>query len=166
MRHTSRPLLITGLFFCSFSAWAQTNPCDLNGDGRVDSTDVQAAINMSLGMSTCTANIAGANVCNVLVVQRVVNASMGAACLTSTGLHVVSLNWAASTSSNVTNYKVYRSTASGGPYTALQTLGTVTTFTDKTVVSGTTYFYVVTAIDSTGAESPFSNQAQAVITVP
>jgi len=166
MRNTSRSLLIAGLFFYSFSAWAQTNPCDLNGDGRVDSADVQAAINMSLGMASCTANIAGANVCNVVVVQRVVNASMGAACLTSTGLHVVSLNWAASTSSNITNYKIYRSTVSGSSFSVIQTVGNVTTFMDKTVTSGTTYYYVVTAVDSTGAESPFSNQAQAVITVP
>src|SRR3974390_1544786 len=98
--------LFAGLFLFSISAWAQTNPCDLNNDGRVDATDVQAAVNMSLGVSSCTANIVGCNVCNVIVVQRVINASMGSSCLTSTGLHVVSLTWTASSSPNVTNYRI------------------------------------------------------------
>src|SRR5690242_12597773 len=104
MRKTSRSISIAGFFLFSISAWSQTSPCDLNSDGRVDATDVQAAINMSLGVSSCTANIAGVNVCNVIVVQRVINASMGAACVTSIGLHVVSLHWTLSTSSNVTGY--------------------------------------------------------------
>ena len=120
---------------------------------------------MSLGISPCTANIAGLNVCNVVVVQRVVNASMGAPCTTSLGLHVVSLTWAPSTSP-VTGYKVYRGTASGGPYTLLQALGAVTSYTDTTVLSGQTYYYVVTSVNSSNVESSYSNQAQAVITVP
>ena|SRR5215467_7612191 len=166
MRRTSRAVLATGLFFFSLSAWAQSNPCDLNGDGRVDATDVQAAINMSLGVSSCSANIAGLNVCNVIVVQRVINASMGASCTTSTGLHVVALNWTASTSTGITGYKLYRGTASGGPYTLIQTLGNVTSAIDNTVLSGQTYYYVITAVSSTGAESPFSSPTQATISVP
>ncbi len=166
MRKTSRICLTTGLFFFSISAWGQTgNLCDLTLDGKVDAADVQAAINMSLGISPCTANIAGLNVCNVVVVQRVVNASMGAPCTTSLGLHVVSLTWAPSTSP-VTGYKVYRGTASGGPYTLLQALGAVTSYTDTTVLSGQTYYYVVTSVNSSNVESSYSNQAQAVITVP
>jgi hypothetical protein len=166
MRKTSRSLLITGLFLFSISASAQVNACDLNADGRVDATDVQAAINMSLGVSGCTANVAGLNVCNVIVVQRVINASLGTGCTTSAGLHVVALTWSPSTSSNVMSYKIYRSTTSGGPYTLLQTIGAVSNYTDATVLSGQTYYYVITAIDNTGAESSFSNQTQAVITTP
>src|SRR3954468_10539780 len=83
-----------GLFFFAASGWGQTNKCDLTGDGKVDTADIQAAINMSLGIAPCTATVAGANVCNVIVVQRVVNASQGAGCFTSTGLHVVALTWA------------------------------------------------------------------------
>src|SRR6185369_411996 len=95
----------------SMSAWSQTNSCDLTLDGRVDAADVQAAINMSLGISPCTASVAGVNVCNIIVVQRVVNASQGAGCLTSTGLHVVSLTWAAS--AGAATYQVLRGTAPG-----------------------------------------------------
>jgi fibronectin type 3 domain-containing protein len=165
MLKTSRFVFTTGLFIFSISAWGQTgNSCDLTLDGRVDAADVQAAINMSLGVSACTADVAGVNACNIVVVQRIINASLGAPCNTSTGLHVVALNWAAS--SLATGYKVYRGTASGGPYTLLQSLGAVTNFTDTTVASGQTYYYVVTAVNSSNQESSYSNQAQAVISVP
>ena len=165
MRRASSVLSV-GLFFCSISAWSQTNICDLTLDGKVDSADVQAAINMSLGISPCTASIAGPSICNIIVVQRVVNASMGGACVTSTGLHTVALTWTPSTSTGVTGYKVSRATTSGGPYTLLSTLGTVSSYTDTTVQSGLTYYYVVTAVDSSNNSSPNSNQAQAVIPIP
>jgi len=168
MRRALMPVLSAGLFLFSVSAWGQTNACDLNNDGKVDGTDVQAAINMSLGMSRCSANVYGANVCNVVVVQRVINASLGGSCVTGSGTiaHSVSLNWAASTSTNIVGYKVYRGTVSGGPYTLLTNVGATTTATDGNVTSGTTYYYVVTAVDSNNAESSYSNQAQAVVPVP
>ncbi len=166
MRRALQSVLSAGLFLLSVPAWAQNNACDLNADGKVDATDVQAAINMSLGLSTCTANIYGASVCNVVVVQRVINASQGGACLTGTGsvAHSVALNWNASTSAGVTGYKVYRGTTSGGPYSLLTTVGT-TSATDTSVASGQTYYYVVTAVDSAG-ESAYSNQSQAVVPAP
>jgi hypothetical protein len=158
--------LTAGLFFSSVSLWGQTNACDLNGDGTVNSADVQLAINMSLGLTGCTANIAGANVCNVIVVQRVVNASMGGACLTSTGIHSVSLTWAASASAGVAGYSVYRSTSAGGPYNLLSSGVSATSYSDNTVQSGVTYYYVVSAVDGSNNASPYSNQAQAVVPVP
>jgi len=36
-------------------------------------------------------------------------------------------------------------------------------FTDITVISGQTYYYVVTAVDASGLESAYSNQAPATI---
>ncbi len=123
------------------------NACDLNADGAVNQADVQAAINMSLGLAPCTANIAGADVCNVEVVQRVINASLGNGCLTSTGLHVVVLTWTPSTSSGVTGYQIARSTSSTGTFTAIGTVAaTATSYTDTTVVSGTTYYYEIAAV--------------------
>jgi hypothetical protein len=163
MGRISLPVLTIGIVFGAIPLWAQ-NACDLSSDGKIDAADVQAAVNMTLNPSTCTANIAGSKVCNVVVVQRVVKASLGGSCLTSTGLHVVSLSWVGST--GATAYKVYRGIASGGPYTLLASPGTTTTYTDTTVVSGSTYYYVVTAIDSKGAASPYSNQSQAVIPIP
>lgn len=165
MRRTTLPILAAGLMF-TISGWSQTNSCDLTLDGKVDSADVDAIINMSLGVSPCSAKIAGTNVCNVVVVQRVINASMGGACLTSTGIHGVELAWASSTSAGVTGYKVYRGTASGGPYTLIATVGTTTNYTDNTVQSGLTYYYVITAVAGATNESSYSAQAQAVIPVP
>jgi hypothetical protein len=156
MRKPSMSSLTAGLFLCSVSAWAQTNPCDINGDGTVNNADVQAAVNMSIGISTCTADVAGPNVCNAVVVQRVVNASLGQSCLVSTGLHVVELTWTASTSSGITAYQVSRGTSSTGPFSVLASVGASTTsYMDTTVASGTTYYYVVAAVagSSVGANS-------------
>jgi fibronectin type 3 domain-containing protein len=73
----------------------------------------------------------------------------------------VSLSWTAS--SGASSYNVYRSTTSGGPYTRIATGITTTSYTDTTVVNGTTYYYVVTAVNANG-ESGFSNQASATPT--
>ena len=59
---------------------------------------------------------------------------------------------------------MYRSSISGGPYTKFTSLPDAsTTFTDSSVLSGQTYYYVVTAVDSNNVESLYSNQATAVI---
>jgi fibronectin type 3 domain-containing protein len=64
-------------------------------------------------------------------------------------------------------YNVYRGTQSGGPYAVLNSSpNPSTSFTDSTVQAGSTYYYVVTAVDSTGTESAYSNQAQAVVPTP
>jgi hypothetical protein len=77
--------------------------------------------------------------------------------------HSVALTWNASTST-VSGYNVYRSTVSGSSYTKINSsLVTTLSYTDSTVQSGTTYFYVTTAVDSAGTESVFSNQATAPI---
>ncbi len=75
----------------------------------------------------------------------------------------VVLSWSAS--SGAASYKVKRATASGGPYANVATGVTTTGFTDGTVVNGTTYFYVVSAV-GTGGESGDSNQASAIPTAP
>lgn len=73
------------------------------------------------------------------------------------------VSWTASTS-NVIGYYVYRGTASGGPYTQLTPAAISTTnYTDTGVQAGETYYYVVTAVNSSGAQSADSNQASAVI---
>jgi hypothetical protein len=149
---------------------SSTSACDLAAPyGTIDSADVNAAINMSLGTTPCTANIAGAGVCNVVVVQRVINAmpppSGTGTCLTGTGAvaHSVSLGWTASTTTNVT-YNVYRATASGA-YSSTPIASSLagTSYTDTTVQAGQTYFYVTKAVDSSGSLSVASNEAQATV---
>jgi len=80
--------------------------------------------------------------------------------------HSVSLSWMASTSTGIVGYNVYRGTVSGGPYARVTSLDSGVTFTDSTVSAGQTYYYVVTAMDSTGTESLYSNQAQAMVSSP
>ena len=87
--------------------------------------------------------------------------------LTGTGVvtvqHSVALSWTASTST-VSGYNVYRGTVSGGPYTKISSsLVAILTYTDSTVQSGTTYYYVTTAVDSSGNESLNSNEVSAII---
>jgi fibronectin type 3 domain-containing protein len=78
--------------------------------------------------------------------------------------HSVALNWTASTST-VSGYNVYRSTTSGTGYSKVNTTGLVgnVNYTDTSVANGTTYYYVTTAVDSSGNESGYSNEAQAII---
>lgn len=74
--------------------------------------------------------------------------------------HSVVLSWAPSASS-VAGYRVYRDEGSG--FSPLSTILPELTYTDATAASGSTYRYVVTAVDSSGVESPYSNEATAVI---
>ncbi len=69
----------------------------------------------------------------------------------------VSLSWTGST--GATSYNVKRSTTSGGPYTTVGSSSS-TSFTNTGLTNGTTYFYVVTSVNTAG-ESGNSNQASA-----
>jgi hypothetical protein len=81
--------------------------------------------------------------------------------------HSVTLNWSPSTSSSVLGYYVYRGGQAGGPYTALNSAADPnSTFVDNSVQGGQTYYYVVTAVNSSGLQSGYSNQVQAVIPFP
>jgi hypothetical protein len=132
----------------------------------VNIVDVQLGVNMTLGLAPCTANINGAGVCNVVTVQRVINAGLGGTCQTDSA-HSVSLSWTASVSSNVSGYNLYRGTTAGGPYTKVNsTLIVATSYQDTTVQAGQAYYYVATAVDGSAIESAYSNQAPAVIPSP
>jgi hypothetical protein len=64
----------------------------------------------------------------------------------------------------IASYNTYRLTAGGSAYQLLNSsVGTQTTYVDKTVQSGVTYDYIVTSIDSTGVESVPSNTVAATI---
>ena len=74
------------------------------------------------------------------------------------------LNWTQHTDPTVTQYKIYRSTTSGSNYQLLSTVSKpVITYTDTTVSNGTTYYYVITAINGTGLDSPRSSQVSIVV---
>ncbi|WP_068775255.1 fibronectin type III domain-containing protein [Paenibacillus sp. FJAT-26967] len=69
----------------------------------------------------------------------------------------VNLAWNAS--ANAVSYNVKRSTTAGGPYATIGTAA-ASAYTDTNVVNGTTYYYVVTAVNASGESLP-SNEASA-----
>jgi hypothetical protein len=80
--------------------------------------------------------------------------------------HSVALSWVASTST-VSGYNIYQGTVSGGPYAKLTSaLDASTSYTDSTVQSGLSYFYVVTAVDGNNVESVYSSVVSALIPTP
>jgi hypothetical protein len=90
-------------------------------------------------------------------------------------VHKVIITGTPSTSTGVTAYCFYRSTISGGPYTAITNpcipAGTPPTvaYTDTAVVGGTTYYYVATSQEPcspapcTPIESAWSNQTNPAV---
>jgi hypothetical protein len=74
----------------------------------------------------------------------------------------VALTWTAS--SGATSYHVKRATVSGGPYTQLNA-PTSASYTDSSLTNGTTYYYVVSAVNANG-ESANSSEANAAPSAP
>ena len=80
---------------------------------------------------------------------------------TADGTQVV-LNWSAS--GGATSYNVKSSTTNGGPYTTIAS-PTTTSYTNTGLSLGTTYYYVVSAVNAAG-ESTNSIQVSATAAVP
>ncbi len=77
--------------------------------------------------------------------------------------HSVSLAWSPSTSS-VVGYNTYYSAQTGGPYTKLtNTPVAADSYIDTNVQAGQTYYFVVTSVDSSNAESAYSNEVSALV---
>jgi len=172
-------------------AWPQgTSACDIVAPSGVDAADVQAVINMTIGITTpCSVNIGGPGICNAAVVQRVINAALGGTCVTGFGAvaHYATLTWTASSSTGVSGYNVYRaivpalgscplpaqpsaagaaSSTGAAQYTLVNSsLVAGITYLDTGVSAGVNYCYVTTAVSNTGVESAASNQFVAA-TIP
>ena len=58
---------------------ATTSPCDVNGDGQVNQTDVNLALTAAL-QGAASPDLDGNGVCNVIDVQRVIDAMNGGVC--------------------------------------------------------------------------------------
>ena len=120
---------------------------------------------ITLTFSPQTTGSAGA------VLSVVSNASNAAAqTLNGVGVpptqHSVSLSWTDG-DSGVVGYNIYRGSVSGGPYVQINSgLESTPAYTDNSVVAGQTYYYMTTAVDGSGVESAYSNEAEAVIPTP
>jgi fibronectin type 3 domain-containing protein len=83
------------------------------------------------------------------------------------GNATVALDWSNNTESDLAGYTVYRSTSAGGPFAALNaSLLVASAYTDNAVTNGTTYYYRVTAVDTSGNESSNSSMASATPSAP
>ena len=76
--------------------------------------------------------------------------------------HQVSLTW--NTTTTASSYNVKRSTTSGGPYTRVAD-ATVSNDTDTGLANGTTYYYVVSAVNANG-ESANSGEVSGTPNIP
>jgi fibronectin type 3 domain-containing protein len=116
---------------------------DFNGDGRLD---VAVA---NVGSNTVSIMLQRPEPPSTLVVSNATASQVG-------------LTWTASASTTVVGYNVYRGTTSGGPYTKVNSvIVAAPAFTDMSVNPGTTYYYVVTAVDPGNLESVKSNEVSA-----
>jgi hypothetical protein len=73
----------------------------------------------------------------------------------------VTLAWDASTSSNISGYKVYVGTASR-TYGTPVSIGNLTSYTVSSLTAGT-YYFTVTAVNASGYESGYSNEVTTTV---
>jgi fibronectin type 3 domain-containing protein len=79
--------------------------------------------------------------------------------------NALSLSWDASPEPDWGYYRINRSTTPGGPYIEVQKIWddvTHASFIDTNLVDGTTYYYVVSAVDNVTNEGPLSDEASGV----
>jgi len=90
------------------------------------------------------------------------------ASLTATAVssNQIDLSWAATTESDLAGYNIYRSTTSGSGFSKINTsLVTGASYVDTGLTSGTTYYYKITAEDTSDNESGYSSEVNATPTV-
>jgi fibronectin type 3 domain-containing protein len=69
----------------------------------------------------------------------------------------VQLTWDDALVSDLAEYIVYRSLVSGSGYTEIGR-SSINSYLDTSVTNGTTYFYIVTVLDTSGNEGPASEE--------
>jgi hypothetical protein len=135
-----------------------------SGSTTANSSGVYSFTALANGSYTVTPNNTGYAFTPLNQSVTVNGANVSAVNFTATPpQHSAVLSWTASTST-VSGYNVYRGTVNVGPYTLINlSLVTGLSYTDTTVQSRVTYYYVTRAVDSSGVESIDSNQVTAVI---
>lgn len=120
--------------------------------------------------SACTIGVAftprvgGARTATISITDNAPG-SPQAVSLSGVGSHDVILSWIGSGTAGIVAYNVYRGTTSRGenstPLNATPINGN--TYVDENVKSGTTYYYVVTAIGANGEQSAPSGETAATV---
>jgi hypothetical protein len=151
-----------GLTGTNASDFAQSNTCG---------SSLAAGANCTIAV-WFTPSVAGPEAASLSIADNA-SGSLQTVSFSGTGIHDVILSWTASTTPGVVGYYVYRGTALGGesttPLNSSPVAGGCTntatcTYTDVTVVAGTTYYYTVTAVASNDVtQSSDSNQVSATV---
>lgn len=137
----------------------------VTGVGATSYTDINAANGTTYYYVVSAANNSGesSNSSEVSATPEVPATLAAPTNLTATPAHrgQITLRWNQSVSPNISANNIYRATTSGGPYTLAASVSAATSYKDSHLSSGTTYYYVVTALNGSGQESNYSNEAGA-----
>ena len=125
------------------------------GVSSTNFTDVDASYGHTYYYTVAAETAAGQESANSAVTSATVIPAAPTSLTATTSQSQVMLSWTGSV--GATSYRVLRSTKSSGGYSIIASGVTATSFTDAGVTAGTTYYYVVQALDSTGP-SAVSNQ--------
>jgi IPT/TIG domain len=183
-RHGNLAVAAMTIFFLSSVAFGQVDPasqlncnpssvtsgmattCTVTLSAAAPASGIEVLLSSNNALFPVTASSvtvpAGATSTTFTVTAGSVGSNQSAT-LTATALNSVMLNWTASTSQNLSNYNVYRSATSGGPYSVLANAGMATSYADYNVQNGQSYYYVTAAVNTAGQESAYSNQATAAV---
>jgi len=151
-KHTNRNLIWTSK---DTAAWVSVTPTM----GMIThSAQVAVSVNpagLAVGTYTASVTITAANGAQISlpVTLKVTAGSSSPPSSNSTA----TLTWNPDASSNLAGYKVYQGTASG-VYSSSISVGNVTSYAVSNLAVGNTYYFTVTAYNSSGTESGFSNE--------
>jgi hypothetical protein len=131
------------------ASWLAVSPASGSGSSTLTTSVNTAGLTTGTYNGTLTVSAAG-TASKTVAVTLTVNAPATSS---------ATLTWNANKESDLAGYKIYRATTSGGYGAPIATVqGNVTTYSAAGLQLGTTYFFVITAYDSAGNESPFSNE--------
>ena len=131
------------------ASWLTVSPASGSGSSTLTASVNTAGLTAQTYNGTITVSAPGTS-SKTVAITLTVNAPATSS---------VTLSWNANTENDLAGYKIYRATTSGGYGAPIATLpGNVTTFIASGLQVGTTYFFVITAYDLAGNESPRSNE--------
>ncbi|MFC1899862.1 fibronectin type III domain-containing protein, partial [Chloroflexota bacterium] len=150
-----------------YSTYANNVWCQFNEqitDSQYHISDFRLRINAS----TLGGAVEQANIDDVLIITDSIPPNAPTGLAATLGDAEVDLDWNDNSEGDLDGYNVYRSTDSGGsptPYTKVNgSLVATSDYTDTSLTNGTTYYYVVTAVDYGTNESGNSNEDSAIPT--
>ena len=135
------------------ATWLSHSPTSGTGTGVVTISPTIGSLTAGTYNGSVTLYAAGATAINVPITLTITPAPQP-----TTGS--ITLSWNANSEADLAGYKVYRATSSGGYGAPVATLtaGTIQ-YISNGLAKGVTYFFVITAYDQAGNESPYSVEA-------